>query len=174
MDVRGYLDLCGETSIPTGEGGGRVGRRGGGDAIDNRKISCPCRESNSNAHVFPSVRQSINACTGWFPVHTYVGISKNAMPNAGGHGTYQTVWRHKDASLQHRRPHSARDFFPSSPCICICVRIPQCEEFVFIEGVSSTTVTCRPNTTDASTCRHPAHLSGHVLKGIHTSIFFKS
>ena len=39
MDVRGYLDLCGETPIPTGEGGGRVGRRGGGDAIDNRKIS---------------------------------------------------------------------------------------------------------------------------------------
>ena len=114
-------------------------------------ICCPCRESNSNAHVFPSVRQSI-ACTGWFPVHTYVGISKNAMPNAGGHGTYQTVWRHKDASLQHRRPHSARDFFPSSPCICICVRIPQCEVFVFIESVSSTRVTCRPNTTDASTC----------------------
>ena len=39
MDVRGYLDLCGETPIPTGEGGGRVGRRGGADAIDNRKIS---------------------------------------------------------------------------------------------------------------------------------------
>jgi len=79
MDVRGYLGLCGKTPIPTGEGGGRVGRRGVGNAIENRKISCPCRESNSDAHVFPSVWQSINACTGWFPVHTYVGINNNEM-----------------------------------------------------------------------------------------------
>jgi len=76
MDVRGYLGLCGKTPIPTGEGGGRVGRTGDGYAIENTKISCPCRESNSDAHVFPSVWQSINACTGWFPVHTYVGKVK--------------------------------------------------------------------------------------------------
>jgi len=33
MDVRGYLDLCGETPIPTGEGGGSGGshRRCGRD-----------------------------------------------------------------------------------------------------------------------------------------------
>ena len=140
-------------------------------------ISCPYREPNSNAHVFPSVWQSINARTGRFPVHTYVGISNNATTKcgqAGGRGTYQTVWSHKDARLQHRRPHNATDFFPAPLCICISVRIPQCEEFVFTEAVSSTTVTSRPNTTAASTCRHHAHLSGHVLKGVHTAIFFKS
>jgi len=94
--------------------------------------------------------------------------------NAGGRGTYQNVWRHKDTSIQHRRPHIATDFFPSPPPICISVRIPQGEEFVFTKAVSSTTVTWDPTTTAACTCRHPGHLSGDVLKGINTTIFFKS
>ena len=111
--------------------GGRLGCGGSGDPIENTKISCPCRESNSNAHVIPSVWQSINTCTGWFLVHTYHGISNNTMTQCRGEGVaHQNVWRHTDASLQHRRSHNSRDFFTSPPCICISVRTPQCEEFV--------------------------------------------
>ena len=107
-----YLDLCGETPIPTDEGGGgQMGRRGDWDWIENRKISCLCRESKSDGHVFPSAWQSMNACTGWFPVHTYVGISNNAVTKC------RRAWHISEFLASHRRkppaPHSPVSVFAS-------------------------------------------------------------
>jgi hypothetical protein len=91
--------LCRDADTHWWGAGGGGGRRGDGDAIENRKISCPCRESNSDAHVSPSVWQSINACTGWFPVHTSVGITNNAMT------TCRLAWHISEyLALQRRKP----------------------------------------------------------------------